>query len=340
MTLYIGDKPVGLCKIVEKKVPKTKFGASVDAWIGDVDENGVLNPATNDTIMLDFSEVKEIAELALQERFRANRNIVGADFGSVEIIRSSGLQYTFYECSNFKYLNLSSVKEIAYGGLSNSFQYTKISGDADGCLDLSKLTTVAGNGIYYTFWKCEFKVVDLRSLTTVDSRGMAYCFYQCGKLEQIILNSLTSMGSGCMQRAFYSSGLLSIYFPSLISVKSDTFGSSSSNNAFGYCSNLTEIHFRADMQTTIEGLSQYANKWGATNATIYFDLIGTITVNGVTYTRKETNSIWDGRIRTYVAWADGSDNIVYTDATAEPAVGTAVYSDAGTTQVGTVEGVA
>ena len=87
-------------------------------------------------------------------------------------------------------------------------------------------------------------------------------------------------------------------------------------------------------------MSQYSNKWGAYNATIYFDLMGTITVNGVAYSRNEPNSIRVGGTKTYVAWADESGNIVYTDAASEPAVDTPVYSDAGTTQIGTVSAAA
>jgi hypothetical protein len=108
---------------------------------------------------------------------------------------------------------------------------------------------------------------------------------------------------------------------------------------FAGCKNLTELHFRADMQSVVENLSAYPYKFGASNCTIYFDLIGTITVNGVAYARDEKQSIRVDRVRTFVAWKDTSDNVVYTsyENNAEPAVGTAVYSDAGTTQVGTVE---
>jgi hypothetical protein len=38
----------------------------------------------------------------------------------------------------------------------------------------------------------------------------------------------------------------------------------------------------------------------------------------------------------YTSWKDTDGNIVYTDATSEPATGTVVYSDQGATQVGTV----
>ena len=107
------------------------------------------------------------------------------------------------------------------------------------------------------------------------------------------------------------------------------------------CTDLVEMHFRADAQATVEALKGYSSKfWGPSTLTIYFDLIGTITVNGVAYSRNEPNSIRVDGTKTFVAWKDASNNIVYTNATSEPAVDTPVYSDAGTTQVGTVSGVA
>jgi hypothetical protein len=67
-------------------------------------------------------------------------------------------------------------------------------------------------------------------------------------------------------------GLTTISFPSLTDVDKNGFGASASSGAFNKCTALTEIHFRADMQAAIEAMSNYATKWGATNATIYFDL--------------------------------------------------------------------
>jgi len=42
--------------------------------------------------------------------------------------------------------------------------------------------------------------------------------------------------------------------------------------AFYDCSTLSAIHFAAANQATIEALSGYSSKFGASSATIYFDL--------------------------------------------------------------------
>ena len=61
--------------------------------------------------------------------------------------------------------------------------------------------------------------------------------------------------------------LESISFPALTQVTSPF-----NNYTFNGCDALTEIHFRADAQTAIEAMTGYADKFGAPNATIYFDL--------------------------------------------------------------------
>ena len=171
--------------------PATKFGASVDTWLGNVDENGVLQ-ATTWTGALNFAGVKRITSFGLVHAFYGCDGITSVNLGSLTTVESYGLQNAFYNCT-------------------------------------------------------ELASVDLSSLTTVGSSGMRQTFYNCKKLTKIL-------------------------FPSLTSVQTDSFGSSTSNGVFRSCTALTEIHFRADMQATIEALSQYANKWGATNAAIYFDL--------------------------------------------------------------------
>lgn len=86
------------------------------------------------------------------------------------------------------------------------------------------------------------------------------------------LESIT--GTGACQQMFYScSGLVRVDFPKL-TVVSDTnaMGKNTATGMFRNCINLAEMHFRADAQATIEGLSGYASKFGATNCTIYFSL--------------------------------------------------------------------
>lgn len=182
-------KTVAPAILVEKEIVKTKFGASADTWVGDVDENGVLQQTTW-AGALDFSGVKEIAKYGLQYIFQRTK-VIGADFGTVEIIGESGLED---------------------------------------------------------------------------------CFYYCEDFEWVIFSSLRQVKSRAFYRAFLQSKIKTISFPLLTDVASNAFATNTTSGAFRSCSALTEIHFRADMQSQIESLQYYSNKWGATNATIYFDL--------------------------------------------------------------------
>lgn len=364
MTLYIGDKPVGLFRVVKdtKYISKTKLGVTIDALLGSVDENGAYTGPT-ESFELDFSGVKTIGSRAAPNLFNTNKAIVGVNLSSVEKIEFLGLGGTFSNTTNLiVFLDLGSLEVVEESGLEEAFYFSGVTGanlskiktigsdglretfhdcsNFGGHVDLGALTTIASSSLNGTFWGTSVTSADIHLLEAASEiSAMSYTFYGT-KITTIDLSSLKTVGYSSMQYTFKNSKLEKISFPSLVSTSSNSFGTTSTNSTFNGCSYLTEIHFRADAQSTIESMSQYSSKWGAYNATIYFDLIGTITVNGVAYSRNEPNSIRVDGTKTHVAWADESGNIIYTDATSEPAFGTAVYSDAGTTQAGTVEGVA
>lgn len=314
--------------------PATKFGASIDTIIGDV-VDGVLQKSTAPTA-LNFAGVREIGNEALPRyAFFGCKGITSVDLSSVHNVGDGGLYYAFGECTGITSVYLSSLQSVDSDGLYGAFrECTGITS-----VDLSSLQTVGDNGLSYAFFGCTgITSVDLSSLQIVGRYGLHSVFNYCSSLASVDLSSLQTV-SGFSNLQYMFSGctsLTTISFPSLTSVENIN----SFVNAFQNCTALTEIHFRADMQETIEAMSGYENKWGATNATIYFDLIGTITVDGIAYARDEKQSISVNGVKTFVAWKDESDNIVYTAATIEPAVDTVVYSDAGTTQVGTAEAVA
>ena len=92
----------------------------------------------------------------------------------------------------------------------------------------------------------------------IDSIGNA--FRNCSSLTSIDLPNVTSIGSNAFDSC---SSLTSIYLPKVTSI---------GRNVFAHCSSLTSIHFAAKNKETIEALSGFSSKFGATKATIYFDL--------------------------------------------------------------------
>lgn len=222
--------------------PATKFGASIDSFIGDVDENGVLQKPTTDTV-LDFTGVKEIGSYGLSYAFYRNDQIDGAYFSSLTTVGTNGLEYAFYA---------TWVKNI----------------------DLSSVESISAYGMQYAFYDALGLVghLDLSALKTVDYVGLNYAFRGTG-ITSVDFSSLESVGVDGMRGMFYGGKLNTpVNFPKLTTVSTDSFASSTTNGMFRNCTALPEIHFRADMQATIEAMTGYSNKWGATSSTIYFDL--------------------------------------------------------------------
>lgn len=275
MIVYLGKKPVGVTKIVKKEVAKTKFGASVDSFFGDVDADGVLQRPTG-TLHLDFSGVKEIGQYALFGRFeeistgQAGAIATTADFSSVEMVEAYGMAYIFCY-ANLVEVDVSNITRIASRGLFHAFESTDITQ-----ISFRGLVRVGGYGLGYVCSDCSYLegVIDLGNLVEAEGYSMQDSFSGCGKITGYNFDSLQTVGTSAWNRVFMDNiSLTALRFPSLISVATNSFGSSTSNGAFRGCTALTEIHFRADMQATIEAMSQYANKWGApATCSILFDL--------------------------------------------------------------------
>lgn len=237
MTVYLGDKAVGANTIVEKEVAKTKFGVTVDSFLGDVDANGSY-VAPSEPVEVNLAGVKSIGSKGLYRRFTDMTNIVSFVAEDLETVGTNGLTNALYNCTKLANINIRNIRSIGYAGLQNAFYTVGITGH----LDLDMLETVADKGLEDAF--------DYTNITSVG------------------LKNLKTVGSEAMNNAFRNTKLITISFPSLTSVQTNSFR----EGMFRYVTTMTEIHFRADMQATIEAMTGYSSKFGATNATIFFDL--------------------------------------------------------------------
>ena len=222
----------------------TQFGLTAEQMLGTLDGEGNLTLPTLPSIT--FTGLIKISSTAFYYRFHQRQFETGAtvSFPDLTNIAISGMGSCFATCNS-----LTSA-------------------------DLSVLTTVGSSGMSSCFSSCNsLTSVDLSALTTVDSYGLGFCFNYCNSLTSVDLSALTTVGSSGMQSCFSNcTSLANISFPSLTNVQTDSFGIGSYDYCFSGCTALTEIHFRADMQATIEAMTGYADKWGATSSTIYFDL--------------------------------------------------------------------
>lgn len=302
MTVYLGDKAVGVNTVVEKEVAKTKFGVSIDNLLGDVDENGELQFPTAPFVFNGLG-IKRIDYGRLGYRFASDgadgkyypvtkillpdlesiegygciklasfsRTLVEVDLGKISSVL--GLQTfvdAFASCANLTTLSAPNLTEL--GGqycCRSMFEYSGMRSTG-----LPNLTTISGaSACQYMYLGCTFDELGLDNLTTIS--GVSACQYMFSSLTIDVAEFpklATITGSSACRYWFNNSKVKKVYFPALTTVNNDVFGSSASNGAFGACAQLTEIHFRSDMQATIESMSGYNYKFGATNTTIYFDL--------------------------------------------------------------------
>lgn len=246
MTVYLGDKAVGVNTVVEKEVAKTKFGVSIDNLLAH-DGTTIIRPQT--PFVFDATGVTKIeGDYSLYYKFAWNK-------------------CTSVLCPDLLEISGTNTCESAF--LSNP--------DLTG-LSISNLQTISGSDVCRSMFQFDIKItnVDLGALTTIS--GATPCNYMFGDCSGIIgvnVQSLTTIDGAYSCRYMFQrcTGLITMRFPSLTTITgSGALGTSSSNGMFAGCAGLLEIHFRADTQATIEALAGYTNKFGATNATIYFDL--------------------------------------------------------------------
>ena len=134
-----------------------------------------------------------------------------------------------------------------------------------------EIKTIGSNGLSHAFYECDGITgsVNFPTLTSVDTYGLSHAFYECTGITSVNFPTLKTVGSYGLNYTFRGcTGITgSISFPALTSV--DNYGL---DGAFNYCTEITELHFRADAKSVIENADDYSEKFGASNATIYFDL--------------------------------------------------------------------
>ncbi len=116
--------------------------------------------------------------------------------------------------------------------------------------------------------RSEYNNIVFDNIRTIDRKGLSSTFRKCTGITSVSFPELTSIGQYGLTDVFYGcTGITSVSFPKLTSIGYDGL-----NGTFSGCTGITEIHFRSDAQSTVEAASGYSSNFGASNATIYFDL--------------------------------------------------------------------
>lgn len=277
-------KTVAPAIVVEKEIEKTKFGVSFDHMLGDLDENGKY---TEDTTLftVDFSGVKEVSvfggwfnypdgslgglDYSFAYKFYNKTNLVGTiDLSNITCASNTG--YAFL--STFEGTGV----EVAYLP-KNTGDYIYMKRAFASC---DRLHTVYIQGAdfgekldaYELFDYCQ-NLEQVYGFENIVKLKLAYTFRNCAKLSgELHFDSAEAIVGDCYN-GLRNTKITKVFFPKLTSFSSTScLGTSNTRYIFYECSELVEIHFRADMQATVEALGGYSAKWGATNASIIFDL--------------------------------------------------------------------
>lgn len=305
-------------------VDKTKFGVSIDNIFGNVDENGTYVTPT--------------------EPF-------GVDLAGLKKVGADAFAYAFYRVPKLLFIRANNIVSVS----EKSFYYAFFGRAASGervIISFEALEEINSNEVfYYAFGLRGIEAVSFKKLKKVIGTSVFdNSFYGTMTADKIFPALEEIGGNKCfsdfmthnvskpttfskVKKLTGSTSQYSSIFHSYVTAAPYLFPRATEVTGYVFYTNVKEIHFAAQNQVAIEACSGYENKWGAKNATIFFDLMLTITVSGFEYSREHT-------IDGYTSWKDSVGNMIYTDATTEPTVGTIVYSDQGTTQVGIVEAVA
>lgn len=263
----------------------TKYGCTVDDFLGDTNSSGQLQLVTGNNKDLVFPNVKSLVAYALMYKFYRNNALKSVEFPALTTCSTSScMNYAFSTSTNIVSASFPALTTISASCWSYTFNgCTKLQS-----VDLSALENVTGTtAMQYAFGGCtalesvdfsSLKVIGNSTTTSTNYRQFYYAFQNCSKLTTMEFPSLEAIycnGTANNQGTFaYNNKVTKMYFPKLtyIGKTSGYSNATAGNNIFYSCSALTEIHFGAENQASIEASTGYSTKWGRSSATIYFDL--------------------------------------------------------------------
>lgn len=226
------------------KDASSKYGATIDNMLGNVDANGSLQfpNVTNEII---FSGVKEIRNSSLRYKFYGS-GITAVSFPDLEIF-DGNMGYAFADCKNLETISFPKLQRFsnADGNMFNSCPNIV-------SVEFPELTKVGGYQAFDRAFRC------------------------CSKLKTVTFSKLEEITQGnTFEWAFSScTALENVYFYGLKSIaQTSAFTGLLSQNSSGSVKN---IHFPSNQQTLISRLYDYPLFGGTSGyVNLLFDLPAT-----------------------------------------------------------------
>ena len=218
-----GNQIVGTMEVGES----SRFGATLDTFMGDVDSNGVLQSPSAETNLV-FDGVTDIGDSSLKYFGYRNTNINSASFTNLtQITGKHALMYAFSECNSLQSIEFPSLVSISGKNALDGMCYN--SRDALTSISFPVLKEITGNSacseIAYTC--SSLTSVTFPELETITGdTAFKNAFYSCQKLKSILFPKLKTIGSstenslnyGHFLYAFDNMPITSLEFPELTEI--------------------------------------------------------------------------------------------------------------------------
>lgn len=256
----------------------SKYGATADTFLGDVDSKGVLQKPTEESDVV-FTGVTDLGLSALNYIF-IYKSIKTLTFP--DVIQVSGATTCSHMCDN-----CSKLQSVSFPNLKTISGQDAFSNSFSGCVNLgsinfSKLESITANRA------CDSMFQTNRSLTTIEfpelttisgQQACQYMFSSCTVLKTVNFPKLSNVSGDKCFNSFcnFCSNLEHIYFGAL---NTSSFGSYTNqfNNLLTYTGNTVThtLHFPSNMESTIATLSGYPNFGGTSGSVVLaYDLPAT-----------------------------------------------------------------
>lgn len=182
--------------------------------------------------------------------------------------------YSKYEIYNKKIQNNTQLENLIFHNIesipANALYYYYGNNNNIRTVNFSDLTYIDEHGLESTFRGClNIELVEFPNLVSVEYYGLRDTFCNCTGIQSISFPSLTTVADWGMSFTFQNCTSLSgkIYFPSLKNIyKNSLYGIFSSSSSL-----IEEIHFRNDLESTVQGFSEFY-LGVPSSVSIYFDL--------------------------------------------------------------------
>lgn len=256
--------------VVEKKVPSTKYGLSVENLLPTYNADGTITPAeVAENVEIPIDGVS-LPSMAFAYMFAENRgNATNITFkGTPQSIGNecfSGLTSANSDVESVVFDGLIDIPQSTSKGLFyNAFFRSRASQTC--IVRFPTLKSVGAYGLYYMRMPYSSNSLDAEDIfpeleSITGARAMSTIFV--GTKPIVLPKVKTIVGVSTPYDSPFYENFNNVYkFPSLESI----------TGTYVFPKAVTELHFPAAAQDTIEADANYATKWGATNATIYFDL--------------------------------------------------------------------